>query len=107
MASHVIGTTDGRVTAHKLDAIGWGLFFRWVGIASLPISVGAQASWASTFSCWVSNWQGNTWAIAHQIRHHRGRMINGMCPLVESPPNRAIDVALTALACNALSAKPL
>jgi hypothetical protein len=35
MATHVIGTAEGRVTAHKLDAIGWGLFFIWVGIAFL------------------------------------------------------------------------
>ena len=40
MATHVIGTTEGRLTAHKLDAIGWGLFFIWVGIAVL-----ANLSW--------------------------------------------------------------
>jgi hypothetical protein len=40
MATHIIGTPERRVTAHKLDAIGWGLFFIWVGIAVL-----AKLSW--------------------------------------------------------------
>ena len=40
MATHVIGTAERHVTAHKLDAIGWGLFFIWVGIAFL-----ANLSW--------------------------------------------------------------
>src|SRR5690242_1479326 len=35
MATHVIGAAERRVTAHKLDAIGWGLSFIWVGIAFL------------------------------------------------------------------------
>jgi hypothetical protein len=41
MANHFIGTAvDGRVTAHKLDIAGWGLFFVWIGIALL-----ANLSW--------------------------------------------------------------
>jgi hypothetical protein len=35
MATHIIGTPEGRVTAHKLDVVGWGLFFIWIGIALL------------------------------------------------------------------------
>lgn len=35
MATHIIGTPEKRVTAHKLDAIGWGLFFIWIGIVVL------------------------------------------------------------------------
>lgn len=35
MATHSIETSEGRLTAHKLDAIGWGLFFIWVGLAVL------------------------------------------------------------------------
>jgi hypothetical protein len=30
----------GEVTAHKLDAVAWGLFFLWIGIALL-----ANLSW--------------------------------------------------------------
>jgi energy-coupling factor transporter transmembrane protein EcfT len=33
--TNYVGTMDGRPTAHKLDAIGWGLFFMWIGIAAL------------------------------------------------------------------------
>jgi hypothetical protein len=35
MATHIIRTPEGRVTAHKLDVVGWGLFFIWIGIALL------------------------------------------------------------------------
>jgi hypothetical protein len=36
MANHAVGTAaDKQVTVRKLDAIGWGLFFIWVGIALL------------------------------------------------------------------------
>jgi hypothetical protein len=41
MANHIIGpVVDGRITAHKLDVVGWGLFFIWIGIAFL-----ANLSW--------------------------------------------------------------
>ena len=36
MANHAVGTAaDKQVTVQKLDAIGWGLFFIWIGIALL------------------------------------------------------------------------
>lgn len=36
MATHVVGTFDDRrVTLQRLDAVAWGLFFLWVGIALL------------------------------------------------------------------------
>ncbi|HEX7288962.1 MAG TPA: hypothetical protein VF532_22445 [Candidatus Angelobacter sp.] len=36
MANHVVATLgDGRVTTQKLEALGWGLFFVWIGIALL------------------------------------------------------------------------
>jgi len=35
VADHAVGTAGRRATAHKLDAIGWGLFFMWIGIALL------------------------------------------------------------------------
>lgn len=36
MATHVVGTFDDRrVTLQRLDAVAWGLFFLWVGIAFL------------------------------------------------------------------------
>jgi hypothetical protein len=35
MADHAVGTVERRATAHKLDAVGWGLFFIWIGIALL------------------------------------------------------------------------
>lgn len=37
MTNHVAGTVaaGGRAAAHKLDVIGWGLFFLWIGIAML------------------------------------------------------------------------
>jgi hypothetical protein len=36
MTNHVAGAiTDPRTTAHRLDSIGWGLFFIWIGIALL------------------------------------------------------------------------
>ena len=35
MTNH-IGTMEGKgIIAHKLDAIGWGLFFIWIGSAVL------------------------------------------------------------------------
>jgi hypothetical protein len=42
MATQVIETTERHVTAHKLDAVAWGLFFVWVGIAFL-----ANLSWGT------------------------------------------------------------
>ena len=36
MANHAVETVaDKQFTAHRLDAIGWGLFFIWIGIALL------------------------------------------------------------------------
>ena len=36
MSTQTVGTiAHGPATAHKLDAIGWGLFFIWIGIALL------------------------------------------------------------------------
>lgn len=36
MSNHVMEpTVGGPVTAHKLDALGWGLFFIWIGIVFL------------------------------------------------------------------------
>jgi hypothetical protein len=36
MATHVVGTFDDRrLTLQRLDAVAWGLFFLWVGIAFL------------------------------------------------------------------------
>ena len=36
MATHVVGTAANRqITLEKLDAIAWGLFFLWIGIAFL------------------------------------------------------------------------
>ena len=35
MTNHVGTMVDGRITAHKLDIAGWGLFFIWIGIAFL------------------------------------------------------------------------
>lgn len=36
MATHVVGTLpDRRVALERLDAVAWGLFFLWVGIAFL------------------------------------------------------------------------
>jgi hypothetical protein len=35
MTSHVGTLVDGRITAHKLDIAGWGLFFIWIGIVFL------------------------------------------------------------------------
>ncbi len=41
MANQIAGTVpDGGVVAQKLDAIGWGAFFVWVGVALL-----ANLSW--------------------------------------------------------------
>ena len=34
MTNHA-GVVDGRITIRKLDAIGWGLFFIWIGTALL------------------------------------------------------------------------
>jgi hypothetical protein len=36
MSNHFVGTVvDRRITVHQLDAIWWGLFFVWAGIALL------------------------------------------------------------------------
>ena len=36
MTNHAIGTIDNRrIAAKRLDALAWGLFFIWVGIAVL------------------------------------------------------------------------
>ena len=35
MANDVGTALDKRLTAHKLDVAGWGLFFIWIGIALL------------------------------------------------------------------------
>ncbi len=36
MATHVVGTLpDRRAAVERLDAVAWGLFFLWVGIAFL------------------------------------------------------------------------
>jgi hypothetical protein len=36
MANHAVGTAaDKQITVQKLDAVGWGLFFIWIGIALL------------------------------------------------------------------------
>ena len=36
MTNHIVGTVGvGRATAQKLEGLGWGLFFIWIGIASL------------------------------------------------------------------------
>lgn len=36
MASHSVGAiTGGRVAAHKLEGMAWGLFFIWIGLAFL------------------------------------------------------------------------
>jgi hypothetical protein len=36
MTNHIVGTIgDGRAIARKLEALGWGLFFIWIGIALL------------------------------------------------------------------------
>lgn len=41
MANHAVGTVaDKQVAVQKLNAIGWGLFFIWIGIALL-----ANLSW--------------------------------------------------------------